>query len=338
MVDRFLDLSARDRRDALEVASGSSGRPTYLLEKDVWVVWALETLFSGPFGSSLVFKGGTSLSKAFGAISRFSEDVDLTYNITAIASDIVAKPDWLPKTRSKADKLSDEIRKRLPKWVLQEVLPKVESALDSHGPSARARAEGEKIYIEYDPLESGPSYVRPAVTLEFGARSDGQPCKIHEVVCDAARHVPELAFPVANPRVMSIERTFWEKATAIHVFCAQLDVPQRSARHWYDLASLYEAGYIAAAVKARGIAKRVASEKERFFREKDPAGVVIDYHTAVEGSLHLVPTGRALDQLREDYQDMLEGGLLLDDAISFARLMELSRLIEQEANATADNG
>lgn len=332
MVDRFLEMSAGDRRDALAVASGASGRPAYLLEKDVWVVWALEMLFGGPFGSSLVFKGGTSLSKAYGAIRRFSEDVDLTYDINAIAPDLVAKPDWLPLTRSKADKMSDEIRKRLPNWVLQEVLPKVKSALDSHGLPARARAEGDKIYIEYDPLESGPGYVGQAVTLEFGARSDGQPCTIHTVICDAAQHVSELSFPSASPRVMSIERTFWEKATAIHVFCAQQKIPARAARHWYDLASLHQVGHAAEAMRARNIANRVASEKKLFFRERDAKGNIVDYHAAVDGSLQLVPTEGARDQLLADYKQMLEGGLLLDDAVPFDRLIEQCRLIEEEAN------
>ncbi|MBI4197510.1 MAG: nucleotidyl transferase AbiEii/AbiGii toxin family protein, partial [Chloroflexi bacterium] len=305
----------------------------YLLEKDVWVVWALETLFGGPFGSSLVFKGGTSLSKAYSAIRRFSEDVDLTYDIKAIAPELTTSPDWLPQNRSQADKWSKEIReRRLPEWVLRMVLPEVESALHSHGLPARARADDDKIHIEYDPLESGPSYVRPAVTLEFGARSDGQPCTTHEVICDAAKHVSGLVFPSASPRVMSIERTFWEKATAIHVFCAKNEIPPRAARHWYDLASLYEAGYVAVAVGSRAIAKRVAAEKKWFFREKDANGVVIDYHVAVEGNLQLVPTEGTFGQLSKDYHQMLEGGLLLDDAVPFDRLIEQCRLIEEEAN------
>ncbi|MBI4313017.1 MAG: nucleotidyl transferase AbiEii/AbiGii toxin family protein [Chloroflexi bacterium] len=334
MADRFLELSGRDRLDALQVASSASARPVYLLEKDVWVVWALEALFGGPFGSSLVFKGGTSLSKAYGAIGRFSEDVDLTYDINAIAPDLItSSPDWLPATRSQADRWTREIRKRLPEWVQQKALLEVESALRSRGLPAHARAEDDKIHIEYDPLESGPSYVRPAVTLEFGARSDGQPCATHEVVCDAAKHFPRLVFPSASPRVMSVERTFWEKATAIHVFCAQGAVPERAARHWYDLASLYEAGYVASAIAGRAIAKRVASEKQLFFREKDANRVVIDYGAAVEGNLRLIPTEGAFGQLSKDYQDMLEGGLLLTDAIPFSRLIERCRLIEQEANA-----
>jgi predicted nucleotidyltransferase component of viral defense system len=78
MPEEFLRLPAGDRREALAVAAAASGRPVHLLEKDVWVVWALEVLFNAPFAERLVFKGGTSLSKAYRIIRRFSEDIDIT--------------------------------------------------------------------------------------------------------------------------------------------------------------------------------------------------------------------------------------------------------------------
>ncbi|WP_210416091.1 nucleotidyl transferase AbiEii/AbiGii toxin family protein [Brevundimonas sp. SGAir0440] len=76
MSDVFLQLSAEDRIEALATAAAESGRPAHLLEKDVWVVWALRALFEAPLGEALVFKGGTSLSKAYDVIQRFSEDID----------------------------------------------------------------------------------------------------------------------------------------------------------------------------------------------------------------------------------------------------------------------
>src|SRR5476651_2009176 len=77
----FFQLSAAERLDALDAVADASGLLPHLLEKDIWVVWALRHLFSGPYAEHLVFKGGTSLSKAYGVIRRFSEDVDLTYDI-----------------------------------------------------------------------------------------------------------------------------------------------------------------------------------------------------------------------------------------------------------------
>ncbi len=110
MAEQFLDLTSDDRREALGVAAARLRRPAHLLEKDVWVVWKLQTLFAAPFAEHLAFKGGTSLSKAFGAIRRFSEDVDLTYDIRALAPDlagVVGEP--VPSNRSQQRKWSDEI-------------------------------------------------------------------------------------------------------------------------------------------------------------------------------------------------------------------------------------
>ena len=85
----FFELSAGDRVEALAQAANASGRPPHLLEKDVWVVLSLRHLFTAPYAPHLVFKGGTSLSKAYGVIQRFSEDVDLTYDIRAIVGDLI---------------------------------------------------------------------------------------------------------------------------------------------------------------------------------------------------------------------------------------------------------
>src|SRR5215207_2007977 len=146
MVESFFHLPASDQRDALEVASSASGRPVPLLEKDIWVVWTLETLFASPFATQLVFKGGTSLSKAYGVIRRFSEDIDLTYDIRAIAPDLVSgNADALPSTRSQEQKWSKEIRGRLAARVGTDVLQVLKSALSAAGLTADARAEGEKI-------------------------------------------------------------------------------------------------------------------------------------------------------------------------------------------------
>lgn len=336
MPDAFLALSSVDRRDALEVAASASGRPPHLLEKDVWVVWALATLFSSAVGKNLVFKGGTSLSKAYGAIRRFSEDVDLTYDIRAIAPDLVPKGvDALPSTRSQAKKWSKAIHARLVAWVVSEVLPFVGEALASTDLAGRVRAEEHKIHIEYEPLATGTGYVRPAVMLEFGARSTGEPWEKLAAVCDAAMYLPQLVFPDATPRVLRVERTFWEKATAMHVFCAQgrFRGSDRFARHWYDVARLGETGHAARALTEIEVARAVARHKAIFFPENDANGAPIDYEAAVAGRLHLVPEGAAWDQLADDYRRMVDDGLLLDEAEPFDVVMHRCGDIERQANA-----
>ncbi|WP_323715895.1 nucleotidyl transferase AbiEii/AbiGii toxin family protein [Paracoccus aminovorans] len=124
MAEAFFTLPAEDRREALRVAAHRSGRPLHLLEKDVWVVWALQTLFGSAVGEHLVFKGGTSLSKAYGVIQRFSEDVDLAYDICRLVPDLVGDgEEVLPKTRSEEKRWSAAVRERLPEWVMRRSVP-----------------------------------------------------------------------------------------------------------------------------------------------------------------------------------------------------------------------
>ena len=111
----FFSLSIKDRLEALEQAANMSGRPPHLLEKDIWVVWSLRHIFTTPYASHLVFKGGTSLSKAYGVIQRFSEDVDLTYDIRAIAPDLIGDTnDPLPVSKSQE---KSGAKRSVPAWL-----------------------------------------------------------------------------------------------------------------------------------------------------------------------------------------------------------------------------
>lgn len=332
----FFELSADERLEALVQAADASGRPPHLLEKDVWVVWSLRHLFTAPYAPHLVFKGGTSLSKAYGVIQRFSEDVDLTYDIRAIAGDLIGdanKP--LPASKSQEKKWSKEIRARLADWVTTDVVPRLQQDLGHHALAATARAEGDKVFIDYTPLASGTGYVPSAVMLEFGARSTGEPCELRCVHCDAAAHLSGVEFPQVTAQVMRAERTFWEKATAIHVFCAQgvFRGGDRFARHWHDVTRLDTAGFADAAIADTALAKAVADHKSIFFAEKTPDGGAIDYYAAVSGGLRLVPDDGALARLATDYQHMVDDGLFLDEVESFDALLHQCQAIQQKANA-----
>ena len=134
---------------------------------------------------------------------------------------------------------------------------------------------------------------------------------------------------------MRAERTFWEKATAIHVFCAQGEFRggDRFARHWHDVTRLNAAGFAEAAIADKALAQAVADHKSVFFAEKNTQGDVIDYHAAVSGGLQLVPDDGALATLAADYQHMVDDGLFLDDAEPFETLLERCRAILRKANA-----
>jgi hypothetical protein len=241
----------------------------------------------------------------------------------------------LPASKSQEKKWSKELRARLSDWVGAEIVPSLKLDLEQNGLPATVRAEGDKVFINYVPLTAGTGYVAPAVMLEFGARSTGEPNEPRDIRCDAAEYLQGIEFPAATPQVMRAERTFWEKATAIHVFCAQGEFRggERFARHWHDVTRLDAAGFADAAIKDKALAFAVAEHKSVFFAEKNTHGEVIDYHAAVAGGLQLVPDHGALGKLATDYQHMVDDGLFLDDAEPFDALLERCRLIQQKANS-----
>ena len=305
------------------------------MEKDIWVVQTLAALIETPFGADLTFKGGTSLAKAYHAIRRFSEDLDITYDIRAIAPDLLTDEDGeaIPATRSQERRWTREIRRRLPGWVADQALPSLDINLAGAGLSAELRAEGDLVFVAYEPLFDNYGFVRPEVMVEFGARSIGEPREERLCVCDAASYVPDVAFPSVRPFVMLAERTFWEKATAVHVYCQQQrSRGERLSRHWYDLVRLDDMGFAEKALADRDLALSVARHKSMFFREKDTAGNWVDYEAAVSGGLQLVPDDSAYQVISDDYDRMLTDGMLLDDDERFDDLMERCADIQQRAN------
>ena len=157
--------------------------------------------------------------------------------------------------------------------------------------------------------------------------------RIVPIGCDAAIHLPSLSFPAVRPRVMAAERTFWEKATAAHVFCMQGRLRgERYARHWHDLARLDEAGLAATALADPDLSRVVARHKSWFFPAQDASGFPIDYMQAINGGLRLVPERAALDALADDYGRMVTAGLLEASAPSFDDVMRRCRDLEKRAN------
>jgi hypothetical protein len=333
MGESYLTLSRADRLEALGVAATESGRPVHLLEKDIWVVWTLDALFSSEFGKHLVFKGGTSLSKAYDVIGRFSEDIDVTYDVRELIPELVGDAAPIPRSNSQAKRWRDAIDRKLSAWVRDKALLVITEHIAATGVDVKVAVDGTELYVDYASLAQGQGYVSPRVTVEFGARSTGEPCEERPIACDAAEHLPGLEFPTARPRAMLPKRTFWEKATAIHVYCRGDTQEDHYARHWHDLVRLDDAGHAQQAFDDRALANDVAEFKAKFFRAKDSGGNSIDYAAAVSGDLQLIPGAEAQKVLEADYKKMADDGILLDDAEPFADLIKRCADLERRANA-----
>ena len=349
MAESWFALVAEDQKEALAVAAAESGWPAYLLEKDIWVVWALQVLGSDQqLLRSLTFKGGTSLSKAHGLIDRFSEDVDLTLNIQRLWPEVDLAPAANP---SQADKRRRTADRRLRQWVQEILLPLLQGAVAVAGlpvtltlkAAEPGRRQPPTIVLRYQPLIQAPEgssgYVRPTVLLEFGAHSTGEPHAPMLISCEAARHLPMLEFPVARPLVMDPNRTFLEKAAAIHVSCRKgrwgSGESERYSRHWYDLDRLAQAGIAEAAIRDRRLCEEVAQHKEDFWRATDADEQPINYLHALSGNLQLVPIDAARQALEADFQAMTGSGMLRGEVPSFAELLERISRLEARCNAIA---
>ena len=341
MPETYFSLTTSEKAELLDTASSRSGRPAHLLEKDVWVVWTLSCLFSSSLTDRLTFKGGTSLSKAYNVIDRFSEDIDLTCDIRCLLPDMVTEPEGIPPTSSKAAKWTKAVRSRLPQWIEESVIPLLQAELADNGMDATLAISGkdnDNILVKYPPLRQGTGYVASHIRLEFGARSTGEPCERLPVVCDLAPLIPGIVFPKAWPRVMKMERTFWEKATAIHVFCRQAKMRgNRFARHWHDLLQLAATERIQNALTDKSWLEQVVRHKAMFFQEKDQAGAPIDYRECLHGQLCLVPDGAAREALREDYNSMIQDGILLTQALEFDIILEQCERLQTKINSNSAN-
>jgi hypothetical protein len=266
MAESWFSLSQGDQAEALEVAAGRSGRPAHLLEKDIWVVWTLSAIYGSALADKLTFKGGTSLSKVYKFIERFSEDIDLTYDIRELVGDRLRDGNPIPASSSQEKKISSAVRSRLPDWIKGTVQPILESALAAAGLKATLTQAGdnhEKLILAYPAVRTGTGYAAPTIQLEFGARATGEPNQFHSVSCDMAPLIEGLEFPTACPLVMAAERTFWEKATAAHVYCLQGRLRgERYSRHWYDLAAIARTEYFEKAIANRTFADQVVGRKD----------------------------------------------------------------------------
>jgi hypothetical protein len=158
VAEAFLNLAREEQIDALGVAASGSGLPPHLLEKDIWVVWTLNALFSGPEREHLVFKGGTSLSKAYGVIDRFSEDIDVTVDIRHLIPDLAGDGEQpIAATTSQQRRWRKAIDEALSRWVVDVIIPHLELQAQSArlGVGVGVERNGDKVWIRHEPISTG---------------------------------------------------------------------------------------------------------------------------------------------------------------------------------------
>jgi len=333
--DVFLQLPTEDRQAIFSKASQELGRSVSVLEKDVWVCWVLKKLFALPGVPRMSFKGGTSLSKVFDVIARFSEDVDVTLDRTELAPDIDPFAEF-KESNTRRKKAIEQLDQRLIEYVNETMKPYFDSCLlDELDDDYKATEFDEtrtELRIPYPSVIPRPSeYLVETIRLELGGRNKVEPADDAEISPYIKEIVPGLVYPVANVSVLSPNRTFWEKATLIHLACNKANArpdASRWSRHWYDLAELANSSIGEAAIADHELLADVILQKSVLYRDSHA-----DYESCLVGKFKLVPSKKLWQSLERDFNQMREAGMFWRDPPQFDELMAQINTLEGRMNS-----
>lgn len=193
----FLQLPPDERSKIYRSLAPKLGRTPEVLEKDVWVCWVLQTLFAMPDRLPMAFKGGTSLSKVFGAIHRFSEDVDVTLDFHGLDGSFDPFAPGVSKNRLKI--FGDGLKSCVRDHVRDVVAPRFQETLSDECGIELDRVEiggvdGDQLRVRYPSVSESSGYIRESVLVEFGGRNTTEPNQEHVIRPDIADELPDLAF------------------------------------------------------------------------------------------------------------------------------------------------
>jgi len=338
-MDHFALVPAPERATVFrEAAARLKVGSALIIEKDFWVCWTLQRIFSSRALPGPLFKGGTSLSKVYRVIERFSEDVDIVLDRHALGFAGDQDPPNITGTNKRNRKL-DELAGKCSGTVHGVVLDELRKSFgailgesdwrvteDTADVDRQSLLFAYPLGLEADLYNSGP-YIRPVVRLEFGCRGDVWPSEQQSIQPYIADALPGLlGQPTAEVHVLRPERTFWEKATLLHAVFHSGKMPPRLSRHHYDLSRLYRHKSGQLAIKDIGLLASVVEHKKVFFRE-----AAARYDLAQPGSLRVCPPDSHVARIRSDYRDMRE--MFFGEAPPFDRVMADLRELEDSVNS-----
>ncbi|MES2356061.1 MAG: nucleotidyl transferase AbiEii/AbiGii toxin family protein [Pseudomonadota bacterium] len=338
---QFLSMTPQRRALTFEQAAIRRAVDSVIIEKDFWVCWLLGMLFSQhTLAPHVVFKGGTSLSKVFGVIDRFSEDVDLSVSPAFVGVNVEAFEAL--NSRTQRDAAMAEMQRLCSIQARDTIAPALEAAIRAAlGASASsgtwlsyeqdAQAQSPILYFHYPTTKTtGLAYVRRTVKLELGSLTDQQPVGQHSIRPWVAEEFPA-AFIDWQCEVTALElsRSFWEKATILHAEYHRPEnqpMPDRYARHYSDLACLLKHANATTFIADKALCQRVVNWKSRVFSRGWAR-----YDLAQHGSFKLVPPDHRLAALANDYAIMRP--MFLSDPPPFSHVIKQLADAEKTINA-----
>ncbi|OGT62796.1 MAG: hypothetical protein A3E85_03030 [Gammaproteobacteria bacterium RIFCSPHIGHO2_12_FULL_45_12] len=340
----LLELSKAERTQYFieAIARSEKIKNPIVIEKDFWVCWTLDQIFKSESAPYVIFKGGTSLSKCYEMIDRFSEDIDLTLakEYIGITEDIDPANATGRNQRDKRsaqfnmlyeDKIYNVIHPLLLKGFKQELSDNFNESEWSLAPEKDGRGNLYLKFIYPSALERvTEGYIQSNVKLEFGARGDINPFE-EKIITPYVKNILTDVFDSTMATAVNsliVKRTYWEKATLLHAEHYRdpnKKIKPRLFRHYYDIVMLDQNGLTKDAVEDVGLLADVVKNKSIYFEDKKAK-----YDEAVIGSLRLSPNEAFIEQLRQDHKDMAV--MFFGDAPDFDEIMQKTKAIEGKIN------
>ena len=324
-MERTAQLTNTERKELFSETANIKGISPAIIEKDFWVCWTLKRIFEHPTLSQLLmFKGGTSLSKVFNLIERFSEDIDMILDWRVVTS----RDPLEQLSKTKQIKLNKEINDHAIEHIADELLPLIQKTIEPICTCSVDDKDKHNINIKY-PSAFSDNYLRPEVLLEIGPLASWLPSDSYSISPYAAEVFPDV-IRQAKCKVNAIkaERTFWEKATILHHEAhrpVESPQPSRYSRHYYDMYMMANSKVKETALSNLQILDDVVDFKKRFY----PRGWA-NYDLAKPGTMKLIPEDYILDNLRKDYISM--ANMIFGDLPPFDEIISVIRKLEKEIN------
>jgi len=313
-MDKVVLLSQEQRVELFSETAKIMGTTNAIVEKDFWVVWVLSKIFADDrLNKILMFKGGTSLSKVFNLIGRFSEDVDLILDWRLVAAK--DDPEKNDRSKNKQDKFNKNVNEKAQAYIEMTLLPIINEILSPICFSKVDDKDKFSLNISY-PSSFDDVYLRPEILLEIGPLASWLPSGEYEISSFIAEHFPSF-FETPKCRVNAIEakRTFWEKATILH---HEANRPESS-----PLPSRYSRKK--EAIDDLELLEKVVEFKKKFY----PRGWA-EYDNAKVGTLKLLPPQYRLLSLRQDYKSMQD--MIFDKQLEFDEIVTILEQLEKDIN------
>ncbi|MEI6715929.1 MAG: nucleotidyl transferase AbiEii/AbiGii toxin family protein [Verrucomicrobiota bacterium] len=343
---RVIAATPEDRRGLFLATANRLGTPLQNVEKDFWVSWVLDLLFNGRTSDEprLLFKGGTSLSKAYGLISRFSEDIDITVFREDLGKGLNVG-DLEGLSGKQQQKYLKAIKLACQDYLLKTLQPRLNQHIESVFQTAGLvlteppvvhdtdDADQQTLLVHYPSVSDGvDGYVKPAVKIEAGAKSALDPHRVVIIRPYVDTDISSANLMVSNVVTINAERTFWDKVMILHGLRGWHDKRgelrqqgHRVSRHYYDLYKLISSPVGSLATLDHALALDCARHALMFFNSPD-----LNLLQAKVGSFAIMPTGRMIDTLKRDYLAM--SGMIFDEVPAFGEVIEAIQKLEQELN------